>query len=365
MTVCCRRAVAEGEPKRFKTGIFQHCLRNICLKLLLAVQIMLVSAVVHAEGDVADDESAVIDDESPDVFTGDADSGTYSDSPFFDVLDKPQQVVSRYLENFVRSTDEFFANEKTSYASTGSYARITLDSLWSEGGKIGYAGNISVKVRLPATQGKLKLLLESDPQETQDVLTRRVEPTPQDAIDQKKYYAGLLANFGREAGWQFEPSLGLHVGSPIEIFARIKALNQLRYQDWLITFNNTLYWYDSTGTGNDTTLEFNYQLDKDLLARSTSFARWTHQTDYFNLSQVFSLIYTVNTRRAITYAVGVYGISEPTVYATDYLLTARFRQALRRENLFVELAPELRFRQINNFKDEYSLLIRLEWIFKN
>ncbi len=338
--------------------------RGLFVELLLTVQLLTFPAISVADDTDSGDTSTTVEEESPDVLTGDADSGTYSDSPFFEVLDTPQQIVSRYLESVVRSTDEFFSNEKTSYVSTGSSMRLTLDSILYEGGKIGYAGNLSLKIRLPATQGKLKLLVESDPQETQNVLDRRTEPSPQQAVDQKKYYAGLLGSFGRDVGWQFEPSAGVHLGSPIEVFARFRAVKHLNYPSWGITLNNSLYWYNVTGTGNDSTLEFNYTFDNRLLARSSSFARWSHQTDYFSLSQVFSLIHTLSTRRAVTYSAGVYGISEPTVYATDYVLSAQYRQALRLKNFFFEVNPSLRFRQANDFKNEYSLLLRVEWIFQ-
>lgn len=338
--------------------------RGIWLCLVWGWLSLLGTAAAHADSIVPADDSDMSDCESGEVFTGDAEAGTYSDSSFFDILDTPQKYVAVHLEDFVRGTDEFFANEKTSYASTGSYARVTLDTVWSEGGQVGYAGKLSLKVRLPATEGKLKLLVESDPPETRDVLDRRVAPTPKQAADQNKYYAGFLANFGREVGWQFEPSLGLHIGSPLQVFTRFRAVKHVAYQDWLITINNTLYWYNTTGSGDDATLEFNYQLANHLLARATSFSRWTHQTQYFSLSQVFSLIHTLSERRAVTYSAGMYGTSEPTVYATDYLLSAQYRQALHRKNLFMELVPEVRFRQINQFKNEYSLLLRLEWLFQ-
>lgn len=285
--------------------------------------------------------------------------------PFFSFLDKPEDTVRKQLGEFVRDVDEFFANEKTFYTSTGSYIRVTLDAAWSEGGEVGYKGDIRLKVRLPMTQGKLKLLLETDPDEKRDTLDRRVAATPAEAVDSRDYYAGIQASFGQETRWRFTPSLGLRIRSPLDPYVRLRAQRNYVLDDWLLTIKGTAFWFDSSGAGYDGLIEFNHQLADQVIGRSSSFARWTADTNYFGLSQVFSVIHTLSERRAVTYEAGAYGISDPTVHATDYLVAARYRQALHKNFLFLELNPELRFRKINDFKDEYAFFVRVELLFQD
>ncbi len=283
---------------------------------------------------------------------------------FFSFLDGPEEALSSQLSDFVRGIDEFFANEKTFYASTGSYVRVTMDAVVTEGGNVGYSGDIRLKVKLPLTEGKLKLLLETDPDERRDRLDRRIEPTPSAVVDNRDYYAGIQASFGEERHWRLVTSTGIKIGSPLDSYVRLRTeRNYIMSDAWLLTINGTAYWFDSSGTGYDGLIEFNHKLAHDLIGRSSSFARWTAETNYFSLSQVFSVIHTLSSKHAITYLTGVYGSSDPTVHVTDYLVAARYRRTLYKDFLFMELNPELRFRKENQFKDEYAFFVRLELLF--
>jgi hypothetical protein len=326
----------------------------------------ILTAVAQTPDEASAPAADVQRDDCPAVFP---DADAEKEKPkaaILSFIDATERVVSKQLNEIVRDVDEFFANEKTFYSSTGSYIRLTMDAVWSEGGELGYAGDVRIKIGLPLTQGKLKLLLESDPEEKRDSLDRRVENTPSAAIEKRDYYTGIQASFGQQTSWRFDPSIGVKISAPLEPFVRFRAeRNYVLVDDWLMTINGTAYWFDSSGTGYDGLLEFNHRLGDNVIGRATSFVRWTAETDYFSLSQVFSVIHTLSERRAITYLTGVYGNSEPTVTATDYLIAVRYRQALHKDILFLEINPELRFRKVNEFKDEYTLFVKLEMLFKD
>ena len=344
-------------------------LKNIRRNLLVGVALCsyFLSAEVFAQESLttpaAETEQEI--DDCSNLFPGGFKAEQESTPLFFSFLDAPESAVSRRLHNFVRNVDEFFANEKTFYTSTGSYVRLTMDAAWNEGGEVGYSGDVRLKVHLPVTQGKLKLLLETDPIEKRDSLDRRIENTPRAAVDNPDYYAGIQASFGEEVKWQFSSSIGLRIRSPLDPYVRLRAERNYPLANWLLTLSGTAYWFDSSGTGYDGVIEFNRQLNDKTIGRSTSFARWTADTNYFTMSQVFSVIHSLSERRAVTYLTGVYGISDPAAHATDYLIAARYRQALYKDFLFLELNPELRFRKITEFRDEYTLFVRLELLFQD
>ena len=131
----------------------------------------------------------------------------------------------------------------------------------------------------------------------------------------------------------------------------------------MFRFNETIFWFDSIGWGEDTTFQFDFKILDDVLFRVTSFGRWTNQNDYFDLSQTFSFIHTLSQRRAISYDIGVFGNSEPKVHATNYLLGARYRQVIHSDYLFMELIPQIDYRRENDFRAEYSFTLRLEMVF--
>ena len=199
--------------------------------------------------------------------------------------------------------------------------------------------------------------------EDRDDLDRTLQAGPIDAAEESSYFAGIQAELGQERRWRFKPSIGVKLRSPIDYFVRLRLDRRFSLETWSVYVSETVYWFDSDGTGADTALEFDHQLDSNSLFRAATFARWTELTDYFTLSEVFSLTHQLSDRRIISYQAGIYGKSEPVVHATDYLLLLRYRQQLHSNYLFLELVPEIRYRKENDFHAEHSLLIRLEMVF--
>jgi hypothetical protein len=285
-------------------------------------------------------------------------------SSIFSFLDTPQKTISAGVESVAQSMDEFFANEKVLYDSSGSYIRYSLDTLWQEGGRFTTVGNLDISLRLPRTEHKLKLVLESNPVEKQNAIDRATTDSNVTQETEKSYYAGLQQDFGREDKWRYRPSLGLKLHFPLEYYFRIRAIRDLHFQKWKLRLTESAYWFDTTGFGFDSNMEWDRLIDDDLLFRSESLVRNTEEYKRFDLSQIFSLTQTLTERRAITYSIGFFGNSEPNIHATDYVLQARYRQILHADYLFLDLVPQIRFRIDNAFTEEDSLLMRLEWLFK-
>lgn len=283
---------------------------------------------------------------------------------FFSFLDTPQKTISSGLESMAKYIDEFFANEKVFYDSSGSYVRYSVDSLFEEGGRHSTIGKLDVNLRLPRTEHKLKLVLESDPVEKQGTIERATAVPPSSQTTEQNYYAGLQSEFGKANRWLFKPSVGLKLHFPIDYYVRLRASRNFNFVNWNLRLTESAYWYDSTGAGFDSEMEWNRLVGDDLLFRSSSLVRNTEEYQRFDLSQSFSLTQTLSARRAVTYSIGFFGNSDPNIHATDYVLQARYRQMVHGGYFFMELVPQVRYRIDNAFTEEDSLLVRFEWLFK-
>jgi hypothetical protein len=285
--------------------------------------------------------------------------------PFFSFLDEPQDFISSGVESVVKSIDEFFSDDKIFYEASGTYLRLRADTIFNEAGDVGYAGNIRLKLRLPNTKRKLKFTFESDANERpDDESTAQAENTPIEAVEENDYFAGLQATLGRKDGWQFKPSIGLRLSSGVEPYVKFRFKRKYEFTKWSINLHETPYWFDSFGWGFDSYFELNRKISEDDLFRASTFARWTNESDKFELSQVFSMYHVLSKKRAVSYFAGVYGESEPTVYATHYLIGLTYRQNIHKDYLFVELIPQIKYDKINDFQAEHSIILRFEMVFK-
>ena len=289
---------------------------------------------------------------------------TSPEDDFFSFLDTPYNYISSGVEAAARNIDEFFSDDKIFYSSSGTYLRIQLDTIINEAGDVGYVGDLKLKLRLPNTKKKLRFTLESDANNRPDEISSQPENTPIAVIEEKNYFAGLQATLGRKHEWQFKPSIGLRLGSKVEPYFRFRARRKYDFKTWNIKWHETPYWFDSFGWGLDSSLEFNKIINDDNLFRASTFSRWTNESDQFELSQTFSMYHTLSKRRVVSYFVGVYGVSEPTVYATHYLVGLTYRQIIHKNYLFAEVVPQIRYAKLNDFESEYSILFRIEIVFK-
>ena len=346
--------------------------------IILFIVYMLLPTIVTAEVENLShsfteqkiiDENLDIDDSNDDIVEDedvveDQPLKTEPKRPFFSFLDRPHNVISTKVEAFARNIDEFFSKDKVFYETSGTYLRLRADSVFNEGGDVGYEGNVRLKLRLPNTKRKLKFTLESDANERPDDITTQLENTPIAVVEDKDYFAGLQATLGKKNEWQFKPSIGLRLSSSVEPYVKFRLKRKYEFTKWNIYWHETPYWFDSFGWGFDSYLELNTKISDEALFRASTFARWTNEADQFELSQVFSIFHTLSKRRAMSYFVGVYGNSEPTVFATHYLIGATYRQNVHKDYLFFEIIPQIKYDKLNDFHAEQTLTLRVEFVFK-
>lgn len=305
--------------------------------------------------DIVEDSEDIVDD-SP--------IKAEAEKPFFSFLDTHQEFISSGVETAARNIDEFFSDDKVFYESSGTYLRLRADAIINERGERTYQGDVKLKLRVPNTKKKLKFTLESDPNEKPDEISGQGENTPIEAIEEKDYFAGLQAELGKKESWKFKPSIGLRLGSPVEFYFKFRIKRKYEFNKWSLHIHETPYWFESSGWGSDSYLELNRKVTGNDLFRASTFARWTNESNKFELSQVFSMFHTLSKRRAVSYFTGVYGESEPTVSATHYLLGLSYRQNIHKDYLFVELMPQIKYEKSNDFHAEHSITLRLEIVFK-
>lgn len=286
--------------------------------------------------------------------------------PYFSFLDNHQKLISNYLHLTILSVDNFFATNQAINESTGSHLRLTLETLWPEGQGTEFNGSISLRARLPGIKKKYRLVVESDPVEQLDPLEleNRQKTLDPNTEQNRGVYTGVEKSSGL-LGWNIKPSLGVKIRTPLDYYARLRLERSDYFQKWALYLNESLYWFDSSGSGFDSTMRWDRPLHDTLLFRTTSFLRYTKETEYFDLSQTAEIIHTINSRSAITYKVGMFGNSNNSLHAKTYLTSLLFRYNLHSDYLFMDLQPQIFFDKNNNFEPQHEFLMRIEIYYRD
>lgn len=341
-----------SQPVRASTILYSPVIKSrlVATTLLLAI----MPAGVYCAETSTPDAAQQGDTEAPTV-----------GKRFFSIVDKEQSVAVDRLTGLTNRVDSFFSNEKVYNDSTDSVMRIRADTIWNEEtNKLGFTGDIRLKLDLKRTSEKYKFVFESDPERTDSEIDQNPQETPLQAAREPSYYAGFETHSGRKEKWLYRTALGVRIKAPLDVFIRSRASRTYLLDKWSMRLDEGLFYFDSFGLGADSAVEFDHALDFNSLFRSRSYLRWLNQDDNFYMSEVVSLFHTLDKHHWLGYQAGVYGNSRPVVAVSDYLLLLRYRQDIHRQFLFFEIIPQIRYQKINHFEAEHSVIFRLEWFIR-
>lgn len=326
----------------------------------LLILLLLGCIVLPCSAIAQDNENAPEDEYCP----GPIISVQEEEQSFFDFLNKPQKNISTGLEWLTKRIDTFFADEDIYEESTGSYIRISGSSILREGGQQSFLGDLNIRLELPRTKKKLKLIIETDAdQNLENRPDQQGQTTPNQTLSNTTYYAGLEKELAEKSLWDIRTSTGIKIRSPLDPFLRLRMSREVLFDTWKLRFTETLFHFHSTGSGHTTSLEIDHPTSKTDLVRMRTSATWWDNTDHYELSHTFTFFHEITDRRVLSYGIGVYGTNKPALQADTYLLDIRYRQRLHKDWLYAEINPQVLYLKTGNFEPEHSLTLKLEMIF--
>jgi hypothetical protein len=281
------------------------------------------------------------------------------------VLDEPHDYLSQKFVGLFNDIDRFFGDERYYQEANQSVFQLDLHKV------SGFAGDRQVvlggraNVSLPNTEKRLHLLVESNPDKNITGETPINQPTPIKDVSAPSSYAAAMRyeqairdalHLSTDAGIKFQ---GLN-STP---FTRARASYATPLDKWRMKITETAFWFNSTGIGASSQLDFERSLSPPMLMRASSNATWLNDKQNFDLRQDLSIFHTFNERTAVLYQASATGASQPQFHATDYVLLVLFRYRLHQKWMFFEVSPQLHFPQIKSYQTSPALMLRLEMLF--
>lgn len=285
-------------------------------------------------------------------------------SDVLDSIDAPRDYLSAQIASFANYIDRFFGGDRHYQESNQSVVQLDLTRATGYGADRKYDLSARVNLRLPATEGRLHLLLESDPEQTTAQSTQSSTLLNQQPANTGSY--GLAARYVKELKevWHFNFDWGIKFPIPPTPFVRARGSYAVPLSDvWRMNIAESVYWFDTIGLGETTQLDFERLLSKPVLFRATSTVIWLEKKRNFDLRQDLSIYQTVSERTALLYQASAVGVSNPQYELTEYVLSFLYRYRLHRDWMYFEYSPQLHFPKTENFRASPSLSLRLEILF--
>ncbi len=282
----------------------------------------------------------------------------------FDSVESQRNYVSGRIANFASSIDRFFGGNRHYQESNQTVVKLDLTRVTGYGGDGKPKFAAKVKLKLPVTEGRLRLLLETDPESNISA-----EPVPGSTVLRDKVVvprsAALAVRYAtaEESQWHFSTDWGIKFPIPLKPFVRARGSYSMPVGEWRMNLAESVYWFNTLGVGETTQIDLERIISTPLLFRSSSIATWLNDKQNFDLRQELTFFHKLNDRSALRYQASATGVSNPQLQVTDYVLLVFYRYRLHKQWLFYEISPQLHFPREKQYQSSPALSMRLEVLF--
>lgn len=277
------------------------------------------------------------------------------------VADRAQDYVGDAVEALARYFDGFFGGELAYEEATGSYLQVGGEALWEDEGTWNFDDRIFLRLVLPQTQKRFRLVLESQRdalvEEPSPPEEQPASPTPSESRRKLLGLEGLLQETPR---WRVSLTGGAKFPFPPDPFARVRGRWQTPLGSWNFRFAQSFFWFLSDGLGEATSVDVERQLAGPLLLRLSSQATYLWDDHNFDLLQALALYHRLSARDALTYRYALQGETHPATRIANHVASVKYRRSLYRDWLFFEVEPGLRYTREDDFERIAFVAFRLD-----
>lgn len=312
--------------------------------LFIRITLLLLMAALTSVG-FSDEDAGEDDAESPIITTP------------METVDDTHTTVSEMIETMAKRVDQFFGNDRAFQESNETSLQISLDYISEEDNVAQFESRVRGKLVLPGTERRLRLIVESDPEELDPESPGK---NPIDALESTNNYIIGLEGERLRGDWQFRPSLGVKPGMSPQLYGRVRAIRYFDLDKWVARFQSTAAWFSSDGKSLSATTDFDRRINDKLLFRASTGLRWRIDDEVTDASQVFTLYQRMASKAKLAYDIGVIGNDETNWRVTDQFVRLRYRRLVYKDWAFMEIQPMASWPETNDFHEELSLLVRLE-----
>lgn len=277
--------------------------------------------------------------------------------------------VSSWVESTSRRIDSFFGTTDALTVDTDSYLRLTMGGEWREGDGFEDDWGARFRLDLPTTEERLRLVIESEPEETRGTLADQDPALPDDRPDRlESLRIGLnrLGQRDKTQQWNTQVGAGIRVRLPLDPYARVitQRLWTLNDGPWQLESDNRLSWFNNDGYSARTRWDLGRPLDENRHLRFITNVQWREEVDFLEYSEAVELNHRLNRRTVLRHTLAVLGESGSRPRMADAFLQTRYRRDVHKGILFLDVAPALHFPHEHGHDPRWQLNLRLEMYFR-
>lgn len=269
------------------------------------------------------------------------------------------------IQTFGAWADRTLSGSSHSLPGNESYLRLGFAAESEYSNIAQFKPEVRFRLEVPTTEEKLRLVIESESDELIPLGERERDRrlTEPDRTDTETTGAlRYLAEVGDAIN--LSTDIGGRLRLPPEVFWRTTARKDWQLDDaWALRAQQRLYYFHTRGWGARSWVGANRALGNGWHFYTSSELEWLHSGRKFEMAQIFSTQKRLNNRSTVSPRLAALGESQPSWRTTSYFVDLTWRYRLYEDWLFAELIPALEFPREESFKDQASVIFRIEMYF--
>jgi hypothetical protein len=239
----------------------------------------------------------------------------------------------------------------------------------AEGSKEEFNYDIKIKVHLPKTAKKMKIVVERERNEISRSMNSDAENMRRDS-DQKgskehsSYVAGVTYKLFDTDLFETNIDTGIKILLPLNPYMKIHLSKRITSSYFNTNLSQGLILYRQDGFSEVTQVSFDKKLNEMFSLSQGNALAWSDETDKFGLRNSLSLGQLISDRRSMSYSVGATAELSPSFRYISYDASISYRQLLYKKWFFGSLVVGSNFPKDKNFKMESFVGARLEVYFR-
>lgn len=284
---------------------------------------------------------------------------------FSNFILRQERIQGPKVQALGQWADRTLSGEAHNLPNNESYLRVGFATESEYGDPAQFEPEVRFRLDIPTTKRKLRLVIESESDELIPLAERQRDrqlTEPERTDTQTTGAFRYISQIGDAINLSNDIGARLHL--PPDAFWRTTAEKRWKASaSWAMRAQQRLYYYHKDGWGARTWFSASRYVGNGWRFWSSSELEWVHSDKKFEAAQIFGTDKRLNNRSTLTPRIGVLGESQPGWRTTSAFADLTWRYRLHSDWLFAEVIPALTFPREKSFKDQASMLFRVEMFF--
>lgn len=278
-------------------------------------------------------------------------------------LEWSRGLMSDYVESLNDGVDSFFMSaffddEIIEDGSSGSNGRVFFTTRRVDGEDVNYQAGINLRVVLPRTRDRFKLLIETDENEDGQTETDIIGTT-----ENVTYSTALRVEVRDGRNWKSSFDNGVRWATEPIYFSRLRTRRTDYFDEWRTRVLHSIYWQSDVEWGSKLNMNALMPIDFTRHFNMGFNADYNFNDDMAELQADVSIFNELTHKSAMLYQLAAYGDTQQITKVNEFILSVSYRRKIYKSFVFAEIVPEIGFPRDLNYKSTPALNFTVEMIF--